>query len=369
MSYKNFSVWKVALAAFITMIALASPLNAQPKEFKVDVFETGKGGYHTFRIPAITKTRSGTLLAFAEGRKKSSSDAGDIDVVLRRSPDNGLTWGPLQVIADAEANTIGNPCVVQDRATGTIWLLLTHNLGADKERQIIDQTSQGTRTVWVMHSQDDGLTWSKAQEITASVKQPDWTWYATGPGVGIQMRSGRLVIPANHIEAGTKKYYSHIIYSDDAGKTWQLGGRVGDQMNEAQVVELSQNELLLNMRSYMGEKSRATAISRNSGETWYGPISASTLVEPVCQASILSDSSDPKTFLFSNPASDKRRDLTIKVSRDDCKTWSDVRVTHKGPAAYSCLTEITPGKVYGCLYECGEKSPYERITFAVFPVK
>ena len=234
-----------------TTQAAGVPMVSDFKE--VDVFVSGTEGYHTFRIPAIIVAPNGDVLAFAEGRKAGSSDAGDIDIVLRRSEDNGLTWSPMQVIWSDGGNTCGNPCPVADKTTGTIWLLITHNLGIDSEGQIINSKSKGTRTVWVIRS-DDGLRWSKPVEITSSVKKPDWTWYATGPGAGIQLTQGRykgrLVIPCDHIEAESKKYYSHVIYSDDNGKTWTLGGSTPqDQVNECEVVELSDGRLMLNMRN------------------------------------------------------------------------------------------------------------------------
>ena len=152
---------------------------------QVDVFVAGHEGYHTFRIPSVIavpasrQNRTGALLAFCEGRKNSRGDAGDIDLVLKRSLDGGKTWGSLQVVWDDGANTCGNPCPVIDRKTGTIWLLLTHNLGEDSEKQIEERTGKGTRTVWVTKSADNGATWARPVEITKTTKRDNWTWYAT----------------------------------------------------------------------------------------------------------------------------------------------------------------------------------------------
>ena len=154
------------------------------------VFTSGENGYDTFRIPALIEAENGTLLAFAEGRRAGRGDAGDIDLVLRRSTDGGSSWGDLQVVWDDGANTCGNPCPVVDWSDGTIHLLATRNLGHDHESEIIAQTSEGTRTVWVMTSTDHGASWNPPREITSTAKRPDWTWYATGPGNGIQLRSG-----------------------------------------------------------------------------------------------------------------------------------------------------------------------------------
>ncbi|MFO0967000.1 MAG: exo-alpha-sialidase [Gemmataceae bacterium] len=331
------------------------------------VFESGKEGYHTFRIPSLLVTPKGTLLAFCEGRKNSSSDTGDIDLVLKRSTDGGKTWGPMQIVWDDGANTCGNPCPVVDRKTGVIWLLLTHNFGADTEAKIVAGTSKGKRTVWVAQSEDDGLTWSRPVEITKDVSRPDWTWYATGPGVGIQTKSGRLVVPCDNKLAGTKAKQAHVIYSDDAGNTWKLGGVVGPGCNESQIVELSDGALNLNIRSYRGGRCRLVALSNDGGASFGEPVEDKALVEPVCQASILGHPGKPGFVLFSNPASRKRENMTVRLSTDDARTWSGSLVLHAGPAAYSCLAVLSDGSI-ACLYERGVKNAYETITLATFPL-
>ena len=118
-----------------------------------DVFISGTEGYHTYRIPAIVITRKGVLLAFCEGRRNSSSDTDDIDLLQKRSIDGGRTWSKQEIIWDNGANTCGNPCPVVDQTTGTVWLLLTHNLGQDEEQKISQRMSGGTRTVWVCKSE------------------------------------------------------------------------------------------------------------------------------------------------------------------------------------------------------------------------
>ena len=245
-----------------------------PKPCGEPLFVSGQDGYHTYRIPALAVTTQGTVLAFCEGRKKGNGDSGDIDLLVKRSSDDGKTWSGQQVVWDDGGNTCGNPCVVVDRDTGTVWLLSTWNRGDDHEPGIIAQTSKDTRRVFAIHSTDDGRTWSTPQEITAGVKKNDWTWYATGPGSGIQIEHGphrgRLVIPCDHIEAGTKHYYSHVIYSDDHGKSWKLGGSTPQhQVNECEVVELAGGKLMLNMRNYdRSQKNRQAAISEDGGLTW-----------------------------------------------------------------------------------------------------
>lgn len=347
----------------VLLLCLFLPVLAAAELSQVEVFRSGDDGYHTYRIPALVVTKKGTLLAFCEGRRHGSGDSGDIDLLLKRSHDNGRTWSAPQVVADFGEDTIGNPAPVMERKTGEIILLLTRNPGNVTERQIVDGTASGTRTVWISRSSDDGATWSAPEEITSSVKLPEWTWYATGPGNGVQLRHGRLVVPCDHIQAGTKANYSHVIVSDDGGRTWKLGGTAGDKTNESAVVELRDRSLMLNMRSYHGKNRRAVAISRDRGETWSRVKLDDALVEPVCQASLIRFRKD--RLLFSNPADVKRVRMTVRMSRDEGKTWPVARTVHEGPAAYSSLAQLQDGRI-GLLYERGENGAYELITFGRF---
>ncbi len=336
------------------------------------VYVSGQDGYHTYRIPSAIVTPKGTVLAFCEGRKSGRGDAGNIDLVLKRSFDNGATWGPMEVVADYGPNTIGNPCPVIDRDTGTIWLLLTSNLGKDTESEIMRGVSEDTRRVWVTKSDDDGVTWSKRVEITETTMEPGWTWYATGPGCGIQLKNGRMVIPCDHAVLSTREWRSHIIYSDDHGATWKLGGIVVEKTNECQVVELIDASLLINMRSYHKRNRRTVATSKDGGMTWSEITFDPALIEPVCQASLLRYTEQPahakNRLLFSNPASDERVRMTIRLSYDEGRTWPVSKVLHESHAAYSALT-VLPDMTIGCLYERGKESAYETITFARFSLE
>ncbi len=365
---KKYFLWVLTATFFIFNCSA----NNKPFLHQTDIFISGTDGYHTYRIPAIIATKKGTILAFCEGRKGGQSDSGDIDLVLKRSTNGGKSWSRLMIVWDDGNNTCGNPCAVADRKTGEVFLLMTHNFGSDREPKIIDQTGRGTRTVRLTKSADDGLTWSKPVNITQSVKQKNWTWYATGPGAGIQLQNGRLIIPCDHIEAETKKYYSHIIYSDDHGQTWQPGGSTPtDKVNECEVVELSDGTLYLSMRNYdRSKKARAYATSTDGGLSWSAFGHDTTLIEPICQASIRSytpvDSIRQKLILFSNPASkEKREKMTVRLSFDDCRSWPIARTIYPGPAAYSCLI-VLPDKSIACFYERGKENPYEKITLARF---
>ena len=188
------TIARLTICLLLVESAAAAPLTQKA------LFVQGRGGYNNYRIPALLTTQEGTLLAFCEGRE--GGDSSDIDLLMRRSEDGGQTWSPRQVVWDQGRNVCGNPCPVQDRDTGVIWLLLTWNDSTDSGRKLHNGTSKDTRRVYVCSSEDDGRTWSKPIEITATTKKKDWWWYATGPGVGIQLRQGphkgRLVIPCDH---------------------------------------------------------------------------------------------------------------------------------------------------------------------------
>lgn len=345
----------------------------QSAELKT-IFKSGTEGYATFRIPAIVTTKSGKILAFAEGRVNGSSDTGDIDLVMRSSTDGGKNWSPLKIIWNDGYNVCGNPAPVVNFETGEVHLLTTWNLGSDHEPDIIDGKSTDTRRVFVSSSIDEGETWTEPKEITPSVKKDNWTWYATGPCHGIQLKfgtnKGRLVVPCDHIEAVTKKYFSHIIYSDNNGKTWQLGGTTPqDQVNECTVAELPDGKLLLNMRNYdRTQKSRKISFSEDGEKSWSDIKSDPALIEPICQASLLF-TEENKMLWFLNPASETNRvNITLKSSMDFGKSWQTARILHPGPSAYSDLTLLNKNTL-GCIYEAGENSPYEGIVFATLKIK
>lgn len=350
--------------------ALAAPLDSTV------VFAAGTSGYNTFRIPAIITAANGDLLAFAEGRKNSSSDTGDIDMVLRRSADGGRTWGALQVIGNDSTNTFGNPSPVLDARTGKLVLLSTHNLGQDTQAEIQNGTSVGTRTAWVQTSADNGATWTAAREITSAVKDSSWRWYATGPGHAIQLtrgpHAGRLIAAAD--ESSPSQSGAVGIYSDDGGVTWQRGSAVLSQspnnIGESLLVELADGRLQLNARNRGGTtRSRTVTYSNDSGLTWGPKSQASALIDPTVQGSILRfsaiDEGDAKNrILFSNPADPASRvNLTVRSSFDETATWNAGKVIYKGPSAYSDLVAFGNGRA-GVLYENGASSPYEKITFA-----
>ncbi len=359
------------LSRFLFVLVAGFPLlaSADPPA-QDDLFTSGQGTYHTYRIPAIVVSTRGTLLVFCEGRKTSSIDDGDNDMLLRRSTDGGRSWSETQVVHEEGGDaiiTIGNACPVVDRATGIVWL--TMNRGNDR--------------VLITHSRDEGKTWALATDITDQVKKPAWGWYATGPGVGIQLRhaphKGRLIIPCDHRQTKDRggPSRSHVIYSDDHGSSWQLGGVLGDHSNECQVAERSDGSLLINARNHLARsggkpelaKQRLIATSTDGGLHWSEMTLDKTLIEPTCQASLVGYSRKrggrSSWMLFANPASvSGRENMTVRLSLDDGRTWPHSRQLYEGSSAYSCLAVLPDGRI-AIVYECDS---YRRITFSILSI-
>jgi len=342
----------------------ATPCAAEPIESIP--FRAGDDGYFTYRIPSLLVSTKRTLLAFCEGRKTSESDDGDNDLVLRRSFDGGKTWGPLQLVHEEGGDaviTVGNPCAVVDRTTGTIWLTMNKKNGF----------------ILVTSSDDDGKSWTPVRDISSDVSPPGWGWYAMGPGCGVQLQhgphKGRLVVPANHRTTKDRSgpSSSHVIYSDDHGKSWKLGGIVGSHTNECQVAELHDGTLVINCRNHWGRSGndpskkgkRVVAKSTDGGLTWGEPMLDEELPEPTCQAGLIAmtkPAADGKTRLvFSNPAARSRDRMTVRASDDGGETWPKAKLIHPGSTGYSAPAELSDTTV-GLLYE---RAAYREIAFTV----
>lgn len=367
------------ISACALFCAFSSDNRRADSPLKQVLWSRSDSTYNNFRIPSVIVTEKGTVLTFAEGRE--GGDAGDIDILLKRSEDNGLSWSQQIVVWDDGDNSCGNPCAVVDQTTGRIILFMTWNLGSDSEDMIIRKKSADTRRPYMCYSDDDGLTWSEPMDMSSTCKDPDWGWYATGPGIGIQLSSekyrNRLVIPANNSydvrnsnEAvrGEFGYGAYVLYSDDGGLSWLMSETITPGCNESQVVELGNGDLMMNMRSYNKKACRAISMSHDGGASWSGITHDSQLVESVCQASFIKYGpyQGKELYLFSNPAVPSgRTHMTIKASTDECLTWTSGKLVHEGPAAYSCMTVLPDGNI-GLFFEAGETDPSQHLLFRSF---
>ena len=345
-------------------------------------FAAGMDGYNSFRIPAVVRTGRGTLVAFAEGRVNSSADSGNIDIVARRSADNGCTWGSLEVVANYGDNTIGNPSPVVDPRTGRIVLLATTNAGDVTEAEIDagQVTSAQSRRVWVLSSGDDGRTWTKPREITASVKRGDWRWYATGPGHAVVITQGphrgRLIVSADHTTAASPDATTSItgvndLYSDNDGRTWHLGFTADNpdtsadvHGNETTAAELPDGRLYFNSRNSSGPagEQRADAYSDDAGLRLSRDLEVQpTIAGPAVEGSVLQLTGGP--LIYSGPADESARaDMTIRESSDGGATWTTADQVSTALAGYSDLVQL-PGKTIGLLYETGTATYHDEIDF------
>ena len=335
------------------------------------IYNQGTDGFELYRIPAIVKSKSNTLLAFAEARKaRSNGDSGDIDLVVKRSSDNGKTWSKQITIWNDGQNTCGNPVpIVDDR--GRIHLLMTWNFQTDKWGSNND-TGEDSRRPYYTYSDDDGITWAQPVEITSSVKKEKWDWYATGPCHGIQIQKGihkgRLVAP-NYFttrESGKVTSYSHIIYSDDYGKTWKPGeptpvGGVG----ECSVAEIGEGTLMLNMRADEGFY-RKSCTSIDGGLTWSSPQISIDQIDCKCQGSILSIGG--AVFLSNAASATERINMTIKKSTDNGKNWKGQYTVYEGNSGYSDIVELSDSQI-AIIYEGGEKRYTDGLAFKVVSIK
>ena len=316
-----------------------------------------------YRIPGLVRTNAGSLIAVYDTRYRHAGDLpADIDVGVSRSTDGGQSWEPMRVAADMGNDPkhgydgVGDPAILVDPKTGRIWIaaLWSHgNRGWNGSGP--GMKPEETGQLMLVHSDDDGKSWSKPINITAQVKDPAWRLFFNGPGAGIALTDGTLVFAAQYRAAGGKPW-STLIASKDHGKTWQVGSGVKSDTTEAQVAELADGSIMINCRDNRGG-SRTVAVTRDLGKTWQlHATDRSALREPVCMASLLrwTHPTHGDLMFFSNPdTSSGRHDMTMKLSRDQALTWPDSEARLYDSRAcfgYSCLAVASPGHI-GVIYE------------------
>ncbi|WP_381564963.1 exo-alpha-sialidase [Streptomyces eurythermus] len=378
----------------LTALTTRQPAHAAPGACDSSVpYVSGQGGYAVYRIPAVVRTRPGTLLAFAEGRRGGAQDSGDIDVVLRRSADGGCTWGPPTVVAAGHGDTRGNPAPVVDPRTGTVVLVTCGNSGSATEARIMrgEVTPEQGRRVYVQRSADDGRHFTAPRDITAAVKRPGWRWYATGPGHALALthgpHAGRLLIPADHSAAppaGSRdtgqeaKYYGgHALYSDDVGHTWHLGFVDADydgvtNANETSAAQLPDGRVYLAARDQNGTApgNRLDGYSSDGGLTLDHPYAVQPALNavPVVQGSVLQPDTPGAPLLFSAPSvPTARRALALWAGAAAGRTFTPLLTLTDRRSAYSDLVQLDAHHI-GVLYETGTDSPYETLEFRRIPL-
>ena len=338
-------------------------LRAQGLFEQTELFVGGQDNYNTYRIPSLICTKSGTVLAFTEGRKEVGQDGGPTDIVLKRSLGNAgkwtpefldpkkggrsrstiMMWLPLQVVFhSSNGDAWMNPVPVVDQSDGTVYMV------ANLYKQ---PYKDGDAPIFLIKSTDEGATWSSPVEITQGTGI-----HEIGPGAGIQLQSGRLVF----------QVYDGTIYSDDHGKTWKNGGKAPGEWNETQVVQLVDGSLLFSRRN---NPNRVFMFSKDEGATWTQPAPQSEIPDPDCQGSMIRYTRQDQGYtknrlLFANPVSGAiaagsvesdprgRFNVTVRMSYDEGKTWPIEKRILTGPGAYSSMAVFPDGSV-GILLETG----------------
>ena len=356
---------------------------AMPDEPVVNPVRGGESRKCTsFRIPGLIRTQEGILIGCFDARYHHEGDlCADIDVATVRSTDGGQTWTRPEIAMDAgpgHTNGCGDPCIVQDNS-GRIWLqsLVCHfaggaSLNVSKTGWDKDKTGQ-----WGMvYSDDDGKTWSKDYvNPTRQIKKEEWNTILAGPGNGIITRDGTIVFPAQIWQNDANpRSMSTICYSKDGGKTWVYGNGVPHRTSECQVVELEDGAIMINCRNETWAGKRVVYVTRDLGKTWQEhETNCSALVEPTCQASIINVNSPKhgRLLLFSNPKKYPRSFMTLRVSRDDGKTWNEgVLYDTRRCMGYSCVAMVDDENV-GIIYETchtNEKNGNRGIGFIIIPL-
>lgn len=369
---------------------------AEPFMEKSDLFEMGQYGYKQYHIPGVAVTAKGTVLVWCEARK-NGSDWDSIDILLKRSTDNGKTFGEPRRIADVKGPIAKNPFAL--RLTFVNTNDVTYNnpvLIPDRDGTVHGLFCLEYMRCFTMRSADDGVTWSEPVEITSVFegfrKDYDWKVLATGPDHGIQLKSGRLIVPV-WLSTGTggnahRPSVTATIFSDDGGKTWHAGEiavpctETWINPNETVAVELLDGSVMLNVRNESKANRRIVTVSPDGATRWSEPRFDEALLEPICMGSIIRyparTAAGSSYLLFSNPDNltceggkevpGKNRDRTnmsVKLSADEGKTWQVSRVLEPGPSMYSDLAVARDGTIF-CFYGRGTKKGFagDRLTLA-----
>ncbi len=380
------------LCASILLVCLANiGVSAEPLLEKIDLFESGKDDYALYRIPGIVVTTKGTVLAYCEARRTGKSDWDTIDLMLCRSTDGGKTWSPRVKIADVPGSKTKNPVALAQKLANTDDVTYNNPVAfANRDGSVQFLFCLEYCRCFSIRSDDDGVTWTKPVEITATFDkfrpEYDWKVLATGPGHGIQLKNGRLVVPV-WLSLGTgghahRPSVTTTIFSDDNGKTWQRGEIAVPNTdewinpNETVVVQLADGRVMLNVRSESKSHRRLVTSSPDGATAWSKPRFDDYLLEPICMGSIIrwteKPANDKNRIVFASPhnldradgkpapgKSRDRKNLSIKLTYDEGQTWSFNKILEPGLSAYSDLAVLPEGTAL-CFYERGREANAEQ---------
>jgi sialidase-1 len=342
------------LLTVLFLVAFVS-LQAQEKDHKMaeglivnqDIFNTSmQEGVSCYRIPAIETAPNGDLIAAIDERVPSCGDlkwSKDINIVLRRSADNGQTWSAIETVVDFPlGQSASDPSLIVDRVTNEIFLFYNY-MDLDKEKDVY--------YLHLVSSKDNGKTWSEPRDITTQIALPGWKkdFKFITSGRGIQLRDGTLLHTMVNLDNG-----GHVFGSDDHGKTWYLINNSIRPFNESKIVELTNGDWMINSR-VQGLGYRYVHISKDRGASWHS-YGDTTLIDPACNASIirytsLEDGYKKNRLLFSNAKRKKgRMNMTVRISYDEGKTWSEGKTIYTGGSAYSSMTILKNGDI-GLFFE------------------
>jgi sialidase-1 len=350
---------------------------AEPFLEKTVLFEELSNGFTLYRIPGIVVTAKGSVLVYCEARKFSGADRGEIEIHLRRSTDGGRTFSPAKQVAHMGPRLARNPHM-SDEKKGK-------DMGGPDEQTVNNPVAIATREgvvhllycveymrCFYLRSEDDGIHWTKPIEITSTFEnfrnELDWQVIATGPGHAMEMENGRLCVPfwmATYDSEASLRKAVGVIFSDDAGKTWQRGEIAIPGAGEPNIVPLADGRALITARNSNSRDRRLVSYSPDGAGGWSKPAFAEDLPEPGCMAGIIAHPGNSTLsgplVLFSNPHTtarehSARRDVTIKLSRDGGMTWPVKKTLQPGPSAYSDLAVLPDGTVL-CFYESGTDKP------------
>jgi sialidase-1 len=372
-------------AGLILVFAIAAHA-AEPSLKPIPLFRGDSGGYHMYRIPGIVVTKKGTILAYTEARRTGNGDWDSIDIVMRRSTDGGETFSPQEIRAHVPGEIERNPVAVERKQGKPGDITYDNPVAiADRSGSVHFVFCLEYMRAFYMRSDDDGQTFSKLAEITPTFDafRPEYAWrvLATGPGHGIQMTNGRLIIPV-WLALGTGGNGHHpsvnsTIYSDDHGANWHRGAIAVPSTpafpdpNETTAAQLEDGRVMLNVRTEAKENLRTVVTSRDGATHWSEPKLQPDLPDPICFASLMRLSTRKtggrNRLLFVNPDNLTRADgkdsrskdrvnLTVRLSYDEGGHWTVKRAIEPGATGYADLSVMPDGTIL-CLYEIAPKLP------------